>query len=201
MNLQKDKIIGLIAEISSALFSSPVVTIVCTIALIPQIKYIGLIISTIFFYIILPVLAYLFLKKKGLITDKKYDFNIRKREERTPYNIIITTGFLTNYLLLRIYNIPIAQDIALLLFLAFLLFGIVTLFWKISGHMTQTVLAITTLAYISDSYSIYFLLIGYLVCVPIVAWSRIYMKHHTLAQVIAGTVLTSILAFLVYTIL
>lgn len=186
---------------ASTTLSSPIVTTICTILLISQIKYLGLILSSITFYIIAPILTYIHLKKKGLITDKKLDFNIRKREERTPYNIIVLLGFLTNYILITMYDIPIVKEIAILILISFLVFTIVSLFWKISGHMTQTVLLITTLAYFFPNFYIYILLIGYILVVPWVGWSRIYHKHHTLSQVVAGTLITSVLAFVVFTIL
>ena len=201
MKLNKKKFLNIFSLIGSTLLSSPVITIIITILLIPKINNYGIILSSIFFYIIFPILTYLILTKKGLITDKKYDFNIRKREERTPYNIIIVLGFLTNFILIYTYNIPIVKEIALLLLLSSFVFFIVSTFWKISGHMTQTVLLITTLAFCFNNYSIYILLIGYLLIIPWVGWSRVYNKHHNVYQVIAGTLVTSLLAFFVFTIL
>ncbi|MCK9415497.1 MAG: phosphatase PAP2 family protein [Candidatus Dojkabacteria bacterium] len=188
-------------QLPSILFSAPVVTAVCTIAITKFVDNLGLIVSSVFFYILTPILAYVYLYKKGLITDKGLDFNIRKREERPLYNIIITLGFLTNYILFFIYKVPGADKIALFLLLSFLLFTIVTFFWKISGHMTQTVLCILTLAYVFPDVRIYILLAGYLICVPLVALSRIKLKHHNIWQVIAGTLATSAVGLLVFTIL
>ncbi len=197
---QKEKIKKFLLKIPSAVFSSPLVTTILTIIIIKYIPYLGLIFSSIFFYILTPILTYSYLYKKGLITDKKFDFNIRKREERPLYNFIIILGFLTNYVLLSMYNVATAKEIALFLLLAFLVFTIITLFWKISGHMTQTVLCILILAYIFSSVSVYILLIGYLVCVPLVGLSRIKLGHHNIWQVLAGTLVTTAIGVLLFTI-
>jgi membrane-associated phospholipid phosphatase len=197
---KKEQINKFLLKIPSAIFSFPLVMTVLTILLIKYIPYSGLILSSIFFYIFTPILAYFYLHKKGLITDKKFDFNIRKREERLPYNFIIVLGFLTNFLLLSMYKVPVAKEIALLLFISFLLFTIITLFWKISGHMTQTVLCILILAYIFPSARTYILLIGYLVCVPLVGLSRVKLGHHNIWQVVAGTLVTTSVGLLFFTI-
>jgi hypothetical protein len=196
----KIKLKDILIRLPSLIFSSPVVTLVTTIILIPRIEYIGLIASSLFFYVLFPILTYLYLYKKGLITDKKFDFNIRKREERTLYNIIITMGFFTNYVLLSMYNIPVVQEVALFLLISFFVFTLITLFWKISGHMTQTVLLILILAYVFKDYQIYITLAGYLVCIPLVGLSRIKLKHHDIWQVLAGTFVTTAIGVLVFTI-
>jgi membrane-associated phospholipid phosphatase len=110
-------------------------------------------------------------------------------------------GFLTNYILISLYNIPIVEEVSLFLFLAFFVFSIVTLFWKISGHMTQTVLSVLILAYVFPNLSIPILLIGYLICVPLVGLSRVKLGHHTIWQIIAGTLVTSSIGIILFTIL
>jgi len=194
------KVSDILIRLPSMIFSSPVVTLLTTIILIQRINYLGLIISSIFFYVLLPILTYLYLYKKGLITDEKFDFNIRKREERPLYNIIMILGFFTNYVLISMYNIPVVQEIALFLLLSLLLFTIVTFFWKISGHMTQTVLGILILAYVLPDIRVYILLAGYLICIPLVGLSRIKLKHHDIYQVLAGTLITTLIGILIFTI-
>jgi membrane-associated phospholipid phosphatase len=198
---KREKINKFLLQIPSAVFSSPLVTTVLTIIIIKYIPYLGLIFSSIFFYILTPIITYSYLYKKGLITDKKFDFNIRKRQERPLYNFIIILGFLTNFLLLSMFKVAFAKEIALFLLLAFLAFTVITLFWKISGHMTQTALSILILAYIFPSASIYILLVGYLICVPLVGLSRIKLGHHNIWQVIAGTLVTTAIGLLLFTIM
>lgn len=199
--LKNIKVGEVLIGLPSMIFSSPAVTALTTIIIVRLISNLGLVISSVFFYLLMPILTYVYLKRRELITDKKYDFNIRKREERPLYNIIVILGFLTNYILINLYNVPIVEEIALFVLLSFLAFGIITLFWKISGHMTQTVLGILILAYVFPDIHIYILLAGYLVCVPLVGISRIKLKHHDIWQVLAGTFVTTLVGILVFTIL
>lgn len=200
MKLKKVKFSDILIRLPSMVFSSPIITTSTTILIARMIPYFGLVLSSVFFYIFLPVLTYAYLKRKGLITDARFDFNIRKREERPLYNIIMILGFFTNYILIAMYNIPIVEEIALFLFLSFLVFTVVTFFWKISGHMTQTVLGILIFAYVLPDIRIYILLAGYLIFVPLVGLSRVKLKHHTVWQVIAGTTVTTLLGVLLFTI-
>ena len=195
---QKKVLSRVLLEIPSAIFSSPVVTLLTAVLIGRMVPYLSLTVSSLFFYVLLPIITYAYLYKKGLITDKRFDFNIRKREERPLYNIIVILGFLTNYVLIAMYNIPVVEEIAL--FLAFFVFALVTFFWKISGHMTQTVLGILIFAYVFPDSYLPILLIGYLVFVPLVGLSRIKLKHHDLWQVVAGTLVTTFLGLLLFTI-
>ena len=197
---QKKIATRVLLELPSAIFSSFVVTLLTTILIARMVPYFGLIVSSLFFYVFVPILAYIYLYRKGLITDKRFDFNIKKREERPLYNLILILGFLTNYILIAMYKVPVVEEIALFLFLAFLIFTLVTLFWKISGHMTQTVLGILIFAYVFPDHRVYILLMGYLLCVPLVGLSRIKLGHHNIWQVIAGTLVTTSLGILLFTI-
>ena len=201
MNKKKFSYKELLIEIPSIIFSSPIITTVLTVVIARYLPYIGLIISSVFFYIVMPILLYFYLYKKGLITDEKFDFNIRKREERPLYLFLIALGFITNFILISMYNIPQVKEITLFFSLAFLVFAIITIFWKISGHMTQTVITILILAYVFTDIRIYILLVGYLICVPLVGYSRIKLKHHNIWQVIAGTLVTTAIGILVFTII
>lgn len=200
MKLNKKKIIEFLPKIPSIIFSSILITLVLTFLLVSRIQQLGLIVSSAFFYIILPIITYIYLTKFGLITDKKFDFNIVKREERTVYNIILSLGFFTNFILISMYNIPIIKELSLLLAVSFLIFTIITLFWKISGHMTQSVLFIIILAYLFVDFRTLILSIGYLLCIPLVGYSRVKLKHHDIWQVIGGTVVTTVVAILILTI-
>ena len=69
----------------------------------------------------------------------------------------------------------------------------ITFFWIISGHMTYSTLLFFTLAYL---FSPYFLLL--FLFSPFIAWSRIELEKHNLAQVIAGTLVTALICVLTY---
>lgn len=201
MKFNKNKLIDVFAKLGSTLFSFPFGALLCSVLIIFHTPYISLIFSTIFFYVLVPILAYVYLRRIGMITDEKLNFNIQKREERTVYNIIVILGFLTNYILLSMYKIDVAIEISLVLLISFVVYSLVNIVWKMSGHMTQTVTTITSLAFFFPNISLYILLIGYLICIPWVGWSRVYLKHHTWLQVVAGVFIPSFVALVVFTIL
>ncbi len=180
--------------------SVALLTTTCSIIVAFKLPYMGLLFSTVFFYILTPPLAYVFLWKKGLITDPKLDFSARKRYERTTFNIILVLAFLTNFLLIKMYNVPIFTEVSFLVLFAFLIYSIITLFWKISMHLTQAIVSVTSLVFLFPDYSKYILLIGYLIFIPLVCWSRVYHKHHTWLQVLIAVVLNSVLAYILFTI-
>lgn len=75
---------------------------------------------------------------------------------------------------------------------ATLVFTCINLFWKISLHT----------AFVAASIAILTILYGGTVAVaavllPVIAWARIELEHHSIAQVIAGALLASIIAVVV----
>jgi membrane-associated phospholipid phosphatase len=60
----------------------------------------------------------------------------------------------------------------------------ITRYWKISTHALGITASLTALVYLYGPQPLPFL-----VLIPIVGWSRIYLKAHTFAQVAAGTAL------------
>jgi membrane-associated phospholipid phosphatase len=69
--------------------------------------------------------------------------------------------------------------------------GIITRWWKISTHATGIAAPLTVLyAHFGVAPLPFFVLI------PLVGWARVYLKAHTLLQVLAGTALGSISVFI-----
>lgn len=70
-------------------------------------------------------------------------------------------------------------------------FSIITLKTKISGHMGVLTLALGLLAswYGNGWYTLFLLL-------PIVAWSRVYLKRHTMIEVVGGTLYSIVVLML-----
>jgi membrane-associated phospholipid phosphatase len=79
-------------------------------------------------------------------------------------------------------------------FLATVIFMCINLWWKISLHA----------AFITGVVTLLFILYGFMslaaiVLIPLVAWARIELGHHSLAQVVTGSLLaTSILVVVFY---
>jgi len=129
----------------------------------------------------LPVLYVLWMVKSGRVTD----FHLPERRDRIgPFVLSILSGVAATALLIyfgapTIFVAPVVtaqtQTLALLL---------VTLAWQISIH-TATTAGLVTFAILAlgSEASILALL------VPLVAWARIYLKRHTVAQTVAGACL------------
>ncbi|MDO5571507.1 MAG: hypothetical protein Q4F97_08615 [Bacteroidales bacterium] len=74
-------------------------------------------------------------------------------------------------------------------FISLFIDSIITLFWKISAHMTGIggLLAVSTIIYQTNYIPLY-LYLGIIVLAGILGTSRIYLKCHTLGQVLSGTI-------------
>jgi membrane-associated phospholipid phosphatase len=140
-------------------------------------------------YFLATTLPFLILKKMGRISD--YEFTDRR--ERPPYFISISILYGLFYLFLKNFQLPILSDISLALFLVSTVISFITLFWKISGHMTFSTLLFCTLAYLYSP--LFFLLFLFS---PFIGWSRIVLKKHNIAQVIAGTLVPFVICILIY---
>jgi membrane-associated phospholipid phosphatase len=60
----------------------------------------------------------------------------------------------------------------------------ITRYWKISTHALGITAPLVALTYLYGDEPLPFLIL-----IPLVAWSRIYLRAHTLSQVLAGIVL------------
>jgi len=78
-------------------------------------------------------------------------------------------------------------------FLTGIVFAIVNRWWKISIHTAAIVIVVIALFVLYGQKSaVAFVL------VPLVAWSRVEIEHHSIAQVIAGGILAGFIILLVY---
>lgn len=125
-----------------------------------------------------PTIYIMYLVRKGIVTD----FHLNVREERTKPFLLMTANTALVFLIMLILGAPklilvvIATAVLQLLFML-----VITLKWKISGHCTAvTGLVVLTLALFGEN------LLPLTLLIPLVAWSRVRLKRHTLSQTIAG---------------
>lgn len=136
----------------------------------------------VFVFGILPVIAVLVLfKKLKLISD----WDIRIRNERHRFNSVVVVIVLLLFYILYSTNNTVLFDLLLVLVVWMVLFSLITLFWKVSGHTGCMTLAVLI---ISRFYPP-FIPIG-IICILLVAWARITNKNHTPAQTIGGILLS-----------
>jgi membrane-associated phospholipid phosphatase len=127
-----------------------------------------------------PVLYVVWMVRSGQIED----FHLPIRADRTrPFLVSVICGAVAWIVLEQIgaprdFLVPILA----LLTQTLVLFAI-TLWWQVSIH-TATTAGVVTFAVIAcgPQSSVLFLL------VPLVAWARIYLGRHTLAQTVAGSI-------------
>lgn len=141
--------------------------------------------------VLTPALYVIYLFRKGVVTD----LHLTVREERTRPLVVTLGAAFVAWLVLYGGEAPqlLVTLAAANVLQACLFFGI-TLHWKISAHSA----AAAALAFLA------LVLIGRMALplvatVPLIAWARVRMQHHTVGQTTAGALLgSSILASAFY---
>lgn len=131
------------------------------------------------FVCVLPLLLLLLLVRLGKVTDH----HVSNRRQRAPVLLMALGSVTAGLVVLAATQAPRSVVVTVLAIVA----GIVVLaavspFWKISGHA----------AAIASSAVISVLMLGpawlpLVLLIPAVGWSRVVLRAHTLAQVVAGS--------------
>jgi membrane-associated phospholipid phosphatase len=129
---------------------------------------------------LVPILLIVGLKRIGKISD----YNITFREQRFLPLLVLVAVNLVGYEVLKQMHPPRLLT-GILLFNAvntvFIL--LITLQWKISIHLFSYASAVGLLFVQFGNVALWLLLV-----VPLLMWSRIYLKAHTFMQTLAGTI-------------
>lgn len=132
-----------------------------------------------------PTLYIMYLVRKGIVTD----FHLNVRKERTKPFLIMTANTAVVFLVMLLLGAPklilivIATAVLQLFFML-----LITLRWKISGHCTAVAgLVVLALALFGEN------LLPSTLLIPLVAWSRIRLKRHTLVQTVAGSFMGAVI--------
>jgi membrane-associated phospholipid phosphatase len=140
---------------------------------------------------VLPILLVLSLLKKRS-NGKKIDMDIPERADRHYPLILVVISYIIGTIVLYTLNAP--QITTVLMFCYFsntLILFFINLYWKISIHSMGVAGPAVALIYVFGLSGLIFSLI-----IPLVMWSRLYLKKHTLFQVILGALLGLILTAL-----
>lgn len=128
----------------------------------------------------IPCLYVFWLVAQGKVTD--FHLNVREQRYRPLAVALFSSG--AAILLLWLGHAP--RLLLLLMLTALiqaLIFTLITLRWKISGHTA----GMANLAILGGS------LVGWMplwvLGVPMVAWARVYLRRHTIWQTVAGSLL------------
>lgn len=137
-----------------------------------------------------PLSVYLYERKTGKI----HDFFMTKRVERRDVQIAWFVGSGLFFLTALFFEAP---RLLLALSLTFvwlsLISTLVSLYWKMSIHMVATTLFVMVLLLAYSANFSWFLLL-----LPIVAWARLKLGHHTLTQVTLATLVTISVTYFVF---
>lgn len=133
----------------------------------------------------LPViLVILWLKSKSR-PGVTIDMDIPNRSERNYPLLLVISSYLLGTITLYLINAPLL--ITVLMFCYFsntLIVFFINLYWKISIHALGVSGPMVALIYLFGVPGIIFALL-----IPAVMWSRLYLKEHTISQVIIGALL------------
>jgi len=118
-------------------------------------------------------------------TDRISDLDMSDRDERRKVFMVFVMFYLAGTLtLMAIHAPPILTASMAGYTAAAIVVQQITRFWKISTHALGITAPLVALTYLYGEVPLPFL-----VLIPLVGWSRIYLKAHTVAQVCAGTAL------------
>ena len=177
-----------IAVLISAIAYAPIIS-VPVFALINYFylnSYDFLVITTIcaIFAGILPILLVLFfLKTKS--NGKKVDMDIPERTDRNYPLILVILSYIIGTIVLYLLNAPLITTVLMFCYFSnTLILFFINLYWKISIHALGVAGPSIALIYVFGPFGVIFSLM-----IPLVMWSRIYLKKHTVSQVIMGAML------------
>ena len=147
------------------------------------------------FSTVIPVVDLTVRLRLGKISD----YHITKKEERTA-PMVMAVGYLTvAAVLMYVLDAPpkiVAASVTGVLLIVVSL--IVTLWWKISLHAMGMFETYSLLVLVFGTWTFVLYNLYLPVMVAAVCWSRLYLKKHTPAQVVAGALVGSLLPVLVF---
>lgn len=134
-----------------------------------------------------PIIYYLY----ALKTKKISDWEVTKRQERYPIYILSLICGGIALVSLKIFSDQGLFTLAVIFYLVAIVLTVINFFWKISVHTAGVTSGILGFNFLFNEPAwLYFL-------IPLVAWSRLEEKKHTLTQSLGGIVLGTIVVAVV----
>lgn len=176
----KEKLAHIISTLGNAPLISIFIFLVLDCYFLNGNDFINVTLVTICFAVVIPsIIAYAWIKNKNLEIDMPH------KEDRLYPLLWILLSYLLGVIILFIISAP--PVITVLMFCYFsntLVVLLISMFWKISIHAVGVAGPVAFLIYVFGYPGLIFLLL-----IPLIMWSRLYLKRHTLSQVTAGSVL------------
>ncbi len=121
-------------------------------------------------------------------SDRISDLDMSDREERRKVFMIFVIFYLIGTVTLWLTHAPAILTASMAGYTAAaIVVQQITRFWKISTHAVGITAPVVALTYLYGWDPLPFLIL-----IPLVGWSRVYLKAHTIAQVCAGTLLGAV---------
>jgi membrane-associated phospholipid phosphatase len=130
-----------------------------------------------------PVLYVLYLVQSGQVQD----FHLPERKERIkPFIASIAASLVAWGVLCKLGAPPLFNGIIFALIVQVAILLTITLFWQISIH-AATVTGFVVFAMLATWPILGNGALAWIPLIPLVAWSRLYLKRHTMSQIVMGT--------------
>jgi len=118
-------------------------------------------------------------------TDRISDLDMSVRSERQSVFSAFVVFFVLGAVDLGLIHAPKIMTATMAsLAASSLVVGVITMYWKISTHAVGITAPLVASLYLFGREPLPFFIL-----IPIVGWARVYLKAHTVSQVIAGTAL------------
>lgn len=178
-----------IAQLSSLVFSPPTWILYFLVASSRNGLFFGGRTSdaTIAILFFIPLIYFLYLFKTKRISD----LDITIREERYRSLIVMNVSLFLLLIYLWIYHLEGFFYLTRIFFIIHAVISLITIKYKISFHMSYTIVFATFINFLYG-YHLPFLFLT----IPLIFWSRIYLKKHTPYQVLLAAIVTSTILFL-----
>jgi membrane-associated phospholipid phosphatase len=130
------------------------------------------------FVCVLPLAVVVLLVRLGKVTDH----HVSDRKQRAPVLAMAVLSLLAGLGLLTAISAPRSVIVMVLAIVSgVVVLAVISLFWKISGHAGAVALSTAIAVLVLGPPWIPLLLL-----IPVVGWSRVVLRAHTVAQVVAG---------------
>jgi len=149
-------------------------------------SFVALMLLTIFFAVLMPLSILIFWARR----THSPDLDVSGMTERSQPLFVATVSFFIGTIALLLIRAPALTTTIMLGYSVGTLFiFFVNLHWKISAHAMGVAGPTVVLLFVFGPWGV---LLG--LCLPLVIWSRVYLKKHTLAQALVGSVAGFVLA-------
>ncbi|MBN2073038.1 MAG: hypothetical protein JW770_03725 [Actinobacteria bacterium] len=195
LEIEEEKVSERIARVLSYVFdgsyiSIPIFFIICLVAVQNVPQAIGWAFLCVLFGVIIPYIYILILFYKKKIID----MHIPDKRNRMKPLVMSFLSYSMGLVVMHILKAPlILKSIFTISVISSAIFILITRFWKISLHASWITFVVITFYVLFGTW-----MLALTPLVPIVGWARVRIKRHTITQVVLGSGISCITAFLIY---